>query len=195
MSESDVESDEEFQATLSCFGDELVNRPHDNGVQRIDWSHQIGLVLQLELLTTQIASLRVDREESILLLVMRFHQEESISQALVDDVIYHAMRQAASRGDLGATEVRKICRITADYDLSIPKQHAAIRIFFQNDNPSRAEALRELGFDEEFSQVFDLIKNGAAFLDLSGVDQHLLELVLIFNGTSCSQCSAEIWKW
>ena len=44
MSESDVESDEELQVTLSCFGDELVNRPHDNGVQRIDWSHQRGLV-------------------------------------------------------------------------------------------------------------------------------------------------------
>ena len=114
-----------------------MNRPHHNGVQRIDWSHQRGLVL--ELLTTQIASLRIDRVESILLLVMRFHQEESISQALMDDVIYHAMSQAASRGDLGA--LRKICRITAGYDLSIPKQHAAIRIFFQNDNPSRAEAL------------------------------------------------------
>ena len=110
MSESDVESDDELQVTLAYFGDELVNRPHHNGVQRIDWSHQRGLVLGL--LTTQIASGRVDWVESILLLVMRFHQEESSCQALVDDVIYHAMSHAASRG----TSVqfgKLICRITA----------------------------------------------------------------------------------
>ena len=92
-------------------------------------------------------------------LVMRFHQEGYFRQELADDIIYHAMSQAATRGNLGA--IRKFCRITAGYDLSIAKQHAAIRILlFQNDNPSCVEALREVGFDEGFSQVFDLIKSG-----------------------------------
>ena len=69
--------------------------------------------------------------------------------------------QAASRGSRGAIQV--ICRITAGYDFSIAKQQAAIRIlFYQNKSPSCVEALRELGFDEGFSQVFDLISNGVA---------------------------------
>ena len=164
MTDSDVESDEEFQATLSYLKDDLLNQPQRvGGVQRVSWLYEKQLIMNL--LTTQIASGRVDRVESILLLSMRFHQEKSISQALVDDVIHHAMSQAASRGNLGA--VRMICRITAGFDFSIAnliaKQHAAIRILlFQNENPSCVEALRELGFDEGFSQVFDLIKNGVA---------------------------------
>ena len=136
-----------------------MNQPQDGGVQWDGWSYQRRLLFYV--LTCQIASGRVDRVESILLLVMRFHQEESISQALVDEAIYHTMSQAASRGNLGA--IRKICRITAGFDLSIAKQHAAIRILlFQNENPSCVEALRELGFNEGFSQVFDLIKSGLA---------------------------------
>ena len=160
MSDSDVESDEEFQAaTLSYFEDDLLNRRRDCGEQLEGFSYKGKLVLAL--MTTQIASGRVDRVESILLLIIRFHEAKCVSQVLVDDVFYHAMSQAASRGNLGA--IRMICRITAGYDLSIAKQHAAVRILlFQNENPSCVEALRELGFDEGFSQVFDLIKNGAA---------------------------------
>ena len=163
MTDSDVESDEEFQATLSYFEDDLLNELQHRGVQRVGWLYEKQLMMNL--LTTQIASGRVDRVESILLLSMRFHQEGCLSQALVDDVIHHAMSQAASRGNLGA--IRMICRITAGFDFSIAnliaKQHAAIRILlFQNENPSCVEALRELGFEEGFSQVFDLIKNGVA---------------------------------
>ena len=114
-----------------------------------------------ELLTTQIAWGRVDRVESILSLLVRSNEANYFSEAMVDDVLYHAISQAASRGNLGA--IRKICRITgtAGYDLSIAKQHAAIRLLlFQNENPNCVEALRELGFNEGFSQVFDLIKSG-----------------------------------
>ena len=68
--------------------------------------------------------------------------------------------------------------------MSIAKQHAAIRIFFQNDNPSRAEALRELGFDEEFRQVFDLIKNGAALIVFAGC-----------RSTSPRTCNALQWNF
>ena len=154
MTDSDVESDEEFQAALSHVKDKLldISRKYED-----PWSDQRRLIL--DMLTCQIASARVDRVESILLLVMRFHQEGYFSQELADDIIYHAMSQAASRGNLGA--IRKFCRITAGYDLSIAKQHAAIRmLLFQNENPSCVEALRELGFDKGFSQVFDLIKSG-----------------------------------
>ena len=154
MTDSDVESDEEFQAALSHIKDKLldISRKCED-----PWSDQRRLIL--DMLTCQIASGQVDRVESILLLVMRFHQEGYFRQELADDIIYHAMSQAASRGNLGA--IRKFCRITAGYDFSIAKQHAAIRILlFQNENPSCVEALRELGFDEGFSQVFDLIKSG-----------------------------------
>ena len=92
---------------------------------------------------------------------MRFHEANSVSQALVDDVFYHAMSQAASRGNLGA--IRMNCRIAAGYGFSIAKQHAAIKmLIFQNESPSCVEALRELGFDEGFNQVFDLVKLGCA---------------------------------
>ena len=147
MTESDVESDEEFQAT---FENELLNHPQDDEVQRI-W----------ELLTTQIASGRVDRVESILLLLMRFREANSVSRTLLDKFICHALNQAASRGNVGA--IRMICRITAGYGFSIAKQHAAIRmLIFQNENPSCVEALRELGFEEGSNQVFDLAKKGRA---------------------------------
>ena len=158
MTDSDVESDEEFQATLSYFEDDPLNRRRDCGVQLDRFSYKGRLVL--DLVTTQIGSGRVDRVESILLLLMRFHEANSVSQELVDDVICHALSQAASMGNVGA--IQMICRITAGYDLSFAKQHAAIRIlFFQNENPSCVEALRELGF-EGFSQVFDLVKEGGA---------------------------------
>ena len=159
MTDSDIESDEEFQATLSYVKNELLDLSRDCGEQcQWDcWSYERKLILGL--LTSQIASGRVDRVEIILLLVMPFHQEETSSKVRVDEVIYHAMSQAASRGNLGA--IRMICRITAGFDLSIAKQHAAIRILlFQNESPSCVEALRELGFNEGFSQVFDLIKSG-----------------------------------
>ena len=158
MTDSDVESDEEFQATLSYFEDDLFKQPRFSGVKWSAWLYERPI---LDVLTSQIGSGRVDRVESILLLVMRLHQEESISQALLDDFIYHALSQAASRGNVGA--IRIICRITAGCDLSIAKQHTAIRILlFQNENQSCGEALRELGFNEGFSQVLDLIKTGVA---------------------------------
>ena len=158
MTDSDIESDEDFQETLSYFEDDLLNQPQDGVVQWSAWSYE---KLILDVLTSQIASGRVDRVESVLLLVMRFHQEEYFSQALVDDVIYHAMSKAASRGSRGV--IQMICRITAGYDISIAEQHAAIRILlFRSNNPSCVEALRDLGFNEGFSQVFDLIKNGVA---------------------------------
>ena len=70
MTDSDIESDEEFQATLSYFRDELSNQPQEGRVQWDGWSYER---LILGVLTSQIASGRVDRVESILLLVMRFH--------------------------------------------------------------------------------------------------------------------------
>ena len=159
MTDSDVESDEEFQAALSYVKDELLDHPQDCGEQWDGWSYPRRLIL--DVLTTQIASGRVDRVESILILIMHSDEAYRFREGMLDDVIYHAMRQAASRWNLGA--IRMICRITAGFDLSIAKQHAAIRILlFQNENPSSVEALRELGFNEGFSQVFDLVKKGRA---------------------------------
>ena len=157
MSDSDVESDEDFTKTLSYFGDVLMNC-HGNRPQRVCWlSERKGTVL--ELLTTQIASGRIDRVESILLLLMRFHKTNSLSQTLVDELVFHALSQAASRGNVGA--IRMIGRITAGYGFSIAKEHAAIRmLIFQNENPSCVEALQELGFDEGASQAFDMVKEG-----------------------------------
>ena len=147
MTESDDESDEEFQAT---FENELLNHPQHDAGQRI-----------LELLTTQIASGRVDRVERILLLLMRFPKANSVSQTLLDEFIYHALSQAASRGNIGA--IRMICRITAGYGFSFAKEQAAIRmLIFQDENPSCVEALQQLGFEEGFNQAFDLVKKARA---------------------------------
>ena len=159
MDDSDVESDEDFTETLSYFGDVLMNC-HDNRPQRVCWlSERKGTVL--ELLTTQIVSDRVDRVENILLLLMRFHKTNSLSQTLVDELVFHALSQAASRGNVGA--IRMICRITAAYHFSITKEHASIRmLIFQNENPSCVEALQDLGFDEGASQVIELVKEGRA---------------------------------
>ena len=157
MSDRDVESDEDFTETLSYFGDVLMNcrgdRPHT-----VCWLSERKRTV-LELLTTQIVSERVDRVENILLLLMRFHKANSLSQILVDELVFHALSQAASRGNVGA--IRMICRITAAYHFSITKEHVAIRmLIFQQENPTCVEALQELGFDEGASQVIDMVKEG-----------------------------------
>ena len=154
MSESDVESDEEFDAALSHYGEETKNSSHN---VRESWLDKDGNISKL--VAVQFASGRLDRVERILLLVLRLNEAKSIFQAQLDEVIYHAMSQAASRGNFVA--IRMICRITAGYDFPIAKQHAAIRmLFFQSENPSCVEVLRELGFG--FCQVFDLVKKGEA---------------------------------